>query len=52
MKSIIRPMISNPPIHGAAIVATVLKSAELTQSWRDELKGVADRINEMRGLLR
>jgi len=38
LKMIIRAMISNPPIWGAAIVATVLRSPELTQSWKEELK--------------
>ena len=52
LKMVVRAMISNPPIWGAAIVATVLKSPELTQSWKDELKQVADRIIEMRALLR
>ena len=33
MKAIIRPMWSNPPNHGARIVATVLNNPALYQEW-------------------
>jgi aspartate/tyrosine/aromatic aminotransferase len=49
---IIRNLYSNPPIHGAQIVKTVLKSPELTASWRAELKGMSERILAMRASLR
>ena len=52
LKRVIRTNYSNPPIHGAAIVAAVLSSPELRQQWEDELAGMRDRIRSMRlGLL-
>jgi len=52
MKRIARPMYSNPPLHGALIVSTVLKDKELKAQWYKEVKGMADRIISMRTLLR
>lgn len=49
---LIRNLYSNPPKHGALIVKTVLKSPELTASWRVELKEMSDRILAMRAALR
>ncbi|POZ61840.1 amino acid aminotransferase [Chromobacterium alticapitis] len=51
LKRVIRTNYSNPPIHGAAIVAAVLSSAELRQRWEDELAGMRDRIRAMRHAL-
>ena len=48
VKRVIRTNYSNPPIHGAAVVAAVLGSAELRQMWEDELAGMRDRIRAMR----
>ena len=48
VKRVIRANYSNPPIHGGAIVAAVLGSAELRQMWEDELAGMRDRIRDMR----
>jgi aspartate aminotransferase len=48
---IVRVNYSMPPAHGAAIVETVLNSAELTQQWHGELKEMRDRIGDMRQLL-
>ena len=48
LKIVIRPMISNPPIHGARIVSEVLGSPELNEQWLAEVKGMADRIIAMR----
>ncbi|RDX79522.1 Aspartate aminotransferase 1 [Mucuna pruriens] len=48
LKLVIRPMYSNPPIHGASIVAAVLKDRDLFNEWTIELKGMADRIINMR----
>lgn len=48
LKLVIRPMYSNPPIHGASIVATVLKDQALYEEWTIELKAMADRIISMR----
>ncbi len=33
VKILIRPMYSNPPIHGARIVAEILQDAELKAEW-------------------
>jgi hypothetical protein len=33
LKIILRTMISNPPHHGARVVATILKSTKLRQEW-------------------
>ena len=48
VKRVIRTNYSNPPIHGAAIVAAVLGSPELRQQWEDELAGMRARIRAMR----
>lgn len=48
LKRVIRTNYSNPPIHGGAIVGTVLSSPELRQKWEDELAGMRDRIRLMR----
>jgi len=46
----IRTNYSNPPTHGAAIVATVLGDAALRQQWEQELTAMRDRIHQMRRL--
>lgn len=48
LKIVIRPMYSNPPIHGASIVATILKDRQMYDEWTVELKAMADRIISMR----
>ncbi|WOK91490.1 hypothetical protein Cni_G00181 [Canna indica] len=48
LKLVIRPMYSNPPIHGASIVATILKDKEMYYEWTVELKAMANRIINMR----
>ena len=45
---VVRPMYSNPPIHGAKIVDAILEDPALTQQWHTELKGMADRMNNIR----
>ncbi len=50
IKSLIRASYSNPPVHGAAIVTTVLGDAELRDRWRRELARMRDRIHAMRRL--
>lgn len=45
-------MFSNPPLHGAQIVAKVLGDPSLRSRWEAELKEVSGRINKMRVLLR
>ncbi|MCE9687745.1 aspartate/tyrosine/aromatic aminotransferase [Shewanella sp. AS16] len=48
---VVRCIYSMPPAHGAAIVETILGSAELKQEWLDELKVMRDRINGNRAML-
>ncbi|POO03939.1 Aspartate/other aminotransferase [Trema orientale] len=48
LKLVIRPMYSNPPIHGASIVTTILKDREMYSEWRDDLKKMTDRLISMR----
>ncbi|XP_022729064.1 aspartate aminotransferase, cytoplasmic-like isoform X2 [Durio zibethinus] len=48
LKLVIRPMYSNPPIHGASIAATILKNSDMYDEWKIELKAMADRIISMR----
>ena len=45
-------MYSNPPVHGARLVAEVLSDEFLKAQWLTECKSMADRIIEMRALLR
>jgi aspartate/tyrosine/aromatic aminotransferase len=51
VKITIRTSYSNPPIHGAAIVATVLGNEQLKSLWLEELAGMRDRVNSMRRML-
>ncbi|KAL8149229.1 hypothetical protein AgCh_006295 [Apium graveolens] len=48
LKLVIRPMYSSPPLHGASIVAAILKDSDLYNEWTLELKAMADRIICMR----
>lgn len=52
VKIVIRPMYSNPPIHGARIVTEVLTNKALHQEWLGDVKEMADRIITMRSRLR
>jgi aspartate aminotransferase len=47
LKILVRAMYSNPPIHGARIVAEILEDEGLMNIWRGEVKGMADRIITM-----
>ncbi len=51
VKRAIRANYSNPPAHGARLVATVLGDSDLTSQWHTELTGMRNRINGMRTLL-
>ena len=51
LKIAIRTNYSNPPTHGAQIVATVLTTPELRAQWEHELAGMRLRIREMRTTL-
>ncbi|WP_299771582.1 amino acid aminotransferase [uncultured Pseudoteredinibacter sp.] len=46
--NIARGIWSMPPAHGAALVATILGSDELTKQWEAEVKEMRDRINGLR----
>ncbi|EEQ33636.1 aspartate aminotransferase [Microsporum canis CBS 113480] len=52
IKILVRPLYSNPPVHGARIASTIMNDPELNKQWLGELKGMADRIIEMRALLK
>lgn len=52
LKVHIRPNYSNPPRHGARIVAKVLSSEKKTQEFVDQCMGMAKRIDSMRSKLR
>lgn len=52
IKIIVRPLYSNPPVHGARIASTILNDPALNQQWLGEVKGMADRIITMRALLK
>jgi aspartate aminotransferase len=52
IKILVRPLYSNPPIHGARIASEILNDAGLNKQWLGEVKGMADRIIEMRALLK
>ncbi|CAJ0955071.1 unnamed protein product, partial [Mesorhabditis belari] len=52
LKILIRPMYSNPPIHGARIVSKILADPALHKQWLADVKGMADRIISMRAQLR
>jgi aromatic-amino-acid transaminase len=48
LKRVVRTNYSNPPAHGAQIVASVLGTPELRALWEQELAGMRDRIKTMR----
>ncbi len=48
LKRIIRTNYSNPPTHGAIIVAAVLGNLELRSAWEGELAEMRERTNSMR----
>ena len=50
LKRIVRTNYSNPPAHGAQIVASVLSNPDLRALWEQELGGMRDRIKRMRTL--
>ena len=52
VKILVRPMYSNPPIHGARIAARILGDPTLYQQWLGEVKTMAERIIRMRALLK
>ncbi len=48
IKKIIRGNYSNPPLHGALIVAAILNDAELKTAWEKELAAMRERLKAMR----
>ncbi|RDL40280.1 Aspartate aminotransferase [Venustampulla echinocandica] len=52
IKILVRPLYSNPPVHGARIASEILHSPALNEQWLGEVKGMADRIITMRALLK
>lgn len=52
IKILVRPMYSNPPVHGARIASQILNTPVLYDQWLAEVKGMADRIITMRALLK
>lgn len=50
VKATIRANYSNPPAHGAAVVATILGNAALRAIWEQELTEMRQRIQRMRQL--
>ncbi|KVH90253.1 Aminotransferase, class I/classII [Cynara cardunculus var. scolymus] len=48
MKRIARPMYSNPPVHGARIVANVVGNPDFFNEWREEMEMMAGRIKSVR----
>lgn len=48
LKIVIRTNYSNPPTHGATVVATVLNTPELRALWEKELGDMRSRIKQMR----
>ena len=51
LKVAIRTNYSNPPTHGAQVVATVLDTPALRAQWEQELAAMRQRIKQMRSLL-
>jgi aromatic-amino-acid transaminase len=51
LKVLIRGNYSNPPTHGAQVVAMVLTTPALRRMWEDELAGMRQRIKRMREAL-
>ncbi|KAK4057799.1 aspartate transaminase aat1 [Microbotryomycetes sp. JL221] len=51
IKILVRPLYSNPPVHGARIAGTILTDEKLYQQWLGEVKQMADRIIGMRTTL-
>ncbi|MBA0694162.1 hypothetical protein Goari_004483 [Gossypium aridum] len=48
LKRIARPMYSNPPVHGARIVANIVGDSALFKEWNAEMEMMAGRIKNVR----
>jgi aspartate aminotransferase len=51
VRLMIRQNYSNPPRHGARLVATILQSPDLKKQWQDEVQNMRGRIQSMREAL-
>lgn len=51
LKRIARALYSNPPLHGARIVAEVVGNEDMFNEWKQEMDGMAGRIKEVRHVL-
>lgn len=51
LKKLIRPMYSNPPIHGSRIVETIFSDENLLNEWLADLDSVVGRLNVVRDKL-
>lgn len=49
---VVRGMYSNPPAHGARVVANVLSNKQLFDEWREHIKTMSTRVHGMREALR
>ena len=52
IKIIIRPLYSNPPIHGARVASLIMNDPTLRSQWLKDVKGMADRIISVRTKLK
>ena len=52
IKILVRPLYSNPPVHGARIAGSILADQKLYNQWLAEVKQMADRIIGMRTTLK
>jgi len=52
LAGIVRPMWSNPPKHGVYIAKTILGDPALFEEWKAQLRGMVDRIMQMRSSIR
>lgn len=51
LKAVVRPMYSNPQLHGARLVSAVLSDRALTALWEEELTMMSNQITAMRQAL-
>ncbi len=51
LKKLVRRNYSNPPRHGAKVIAKILKTSSLRLKWEEELSEMRDRIGSLRALL-
>lgn len=47
----VRANYSNPPAHGARVASAILNNKALNDEWRDNMKTMSSRMNQMRQLL-